>query len=130
MMDWETPVLPIATQADLLGLNRTSLYYRPRPLSAEELLAKRRIDELYTAFPFYGVRRMTVALQKTMSIGPERVRRYMREMGLVALYPGPNLSRLGQAEYIYPYLLRGLVIERANQVWGIDLTYIRLCQCR
>lgn len=120
------PELPIATQARLLGLNRTSLYYTPRPPSAEELLAKRRIDELYTAYPFYGVRRMTVALQPTLLIGQERVRRYMREMGLMAIYPGPNLSRRGQAEYIYPYLLRGLAIERANQVWGIDLTYIRM----
>jgi putative transposase len=126
MLDWETPVLPIATQARLLGLNRTSLYYEPQPPSAEELLAKRRIDELYTAYPFYGVRRMTVALQLTLPIGQERVRRYMREMGLVAIYPGPNLSRRGQATYIYPYLLRGLAIERVNQVWGIDLTFIRM----
>ena len=96
------------------------MYYQPRPPSAEELLAKRRIDELYTAYPFYGVRRMTVALQPTLPIGQERGRRYMREMGLMAIYPGPNLSRRGQAEYIYPYLLRGLAIERVNQVWGID----------
>jgi len=74
------------------------------------------------------VRRMTVALQPTLPIGQERVRRYMREMGLMAIYPGPNLSRRGQAEYIYPYLLRGLAIERANQVWGIEVDCQVLCK--
>jgi putative transposase len=126
MIEWEGAELPLSQQADLLGLNRSGLYYQPLPPSAEEIAAKHRRDELYTAYPFYGVNKMTHELQKTMPVGRERVRRYLREMGLSAIQPGPNLSRRGRAEYIHPYRLRGLSIERPNHVWGIDLTYIRL----
>ncbi len=126
MIDWEAPALSLSTQARLLELGRSGLYYRPLPPSAEELLAKRLIDELYTVYPFYGSRRIAVEVRKTLPISRERVQRYMREMGLVAIYPGPNLSRRGQARYVYPYLLRQLAILRVNQVWGIDLTYVRL----
>ncbi len=126
MIDHEGLDLPLSQQADLLGLCRSSLYYQPLPPSAEEVAAKHRLDELYTLYPFYGVERMTLEIQKTLPIGRERVRRYLREMGLMAFYPGPNLSRRGQVAYLHPYLLRGLSIERPNQVWGIDLTYVRL----
>jgi putative transposase len=96
-------------------------------VSAEELRLKHRIDELYTAYPFYGSRRITVVLQREgHQVNRKRMQRYMRQMGLWGLCPGPNLSRRRQESRVFPYLLRGLEILRPDQVWGIDLTYIRL----
>jgi putative transposase len=90
----------------------------------------RRLDEQYTATPFYGVERMTACLRRAgLAAGHNRVRRLLRVMGLEALYPKPRLSRPGGSEHrVYPYLLRGLRIERPNQVWSADITYIRLTQ--
>ena len=117
----------LTLQAELLGLNRTSLYYQPMPSSAEEIALKHRIDEIYTAHPFYGSRRITVILnQAGTSINRKAVQRHMREMCIAGICPGPNLSKRNTAHAIYPYLLRNLVICRPNQVWGIDITYIRL----
>ena len=108
-------------------MSRSSLYYRPVRPSALEVALKHRIDEIYTDLPFYGSRRMLIALQREgYEINRKRVQRYMREMGLWGLAPGPNLSRRRQESLIVPYLLRELAIVRPNQVWGIDLTYIRL----
>lgn len=126
MIDWELPELSISQQAELLGLNRTGLYYQPVGPSEKELVTKRRIDEIYTEHPFYGSRRITVVLSKEMIISRPTVQRYMREMGIAGISPGPNLSRQAAAHKRYPYLLRGLEITRPNQVWGIDITYIRL----
>ena len=94
----------------------------------EELIIKNKIDELYTKWPFYGYRRITQQLQKRegLEVNHKRVLRYMREMGICAIYPGPNLSKRNKQHHIYPYLLKGLEITRVNQVWGIDITYIRL----
>jgi putative transposase len=125
-LDWTREELPLKTQAALLGLNRTSLYYVPQPPTAEEVHIKRRIDELYTASPFYGYRKITVLLQVEMVINHKAVQRHMREMGLVALCPGPHLSQPGPEHPVFPYLLRGLRVTHPNQVWGIDITYIRL----
>lgn len=120
--DW-----PLTTQAQLLSLNCSSLYYRPVLPSAEELALKRRIDELYTAHPFYGVRRITAQLQREGgAVNHKAVARHMREMGLAAIHPGPNLSKRQLKYAVYPYLLRGVTARAANQVWGIDITYIRL----
>ena len=114
-------------QAELLEISRASLYYRPAPPSAEEVAIKHRIDEIYTQYPFYGSRRITVQLQREQyQVCRNTVHRYMREMGLAAISPGPNLSRRELAHRTYPYLLRGLVITHPNHVWGIDITYIRL----
>lgn len=114
-------------QCELLGLSRSSLYYRPVGPSEQELALKRRIDEIYTERPFYGSRRMTITLQtEGHGVNRKRIQRYMREMGIWGLAPGPNLSRKRQESLIFPYLLRELAIVRPNQVWGIDLTYIRL----
>jgi len=111
----------------LLGISRSSLYYQPRPPSQEEITIKHRIDELYTEYPFYGSRKMTAQLQREgMEINRKAVQRHMREMGIQAIFPGPNLSRRRLKEQVYPYLLRGLNIEHSNHVWGIDITYIRL----
>jgi putative transposase len=120
------PELPLSQQAELLSLSRASLYYQPRPASAEEIAIKHRIDELYTAHPFYGSRKITELLGKEWLINRKRVQRYMREMGLVAIYPTPNLSRRQPEHQVYPYLLRGVKVSYCNHVWGIDITYIRL----
>jgi putative transposase len=106
------------------------MYYEPRGPKASAVAVMHRIDAQYTVTPFYGVERMTAALQREgICIGHNRVRRLMRLMGLQAIYPKPRLSRPGGPEHrVYPYLLRGLRIERPNQVWSADITYIRLSQ--
>ena len=90
---------------------------------------KHRIDELYTATPFYGSRKIQVLLQPEFgTLARNTVRRYMQEMGIAAIYPGPNLSRRHHEHQIYPYLLRGVTAAEPNHIWGIDITYIRLRQ--
>jgi len=119
--------MPLKTQAELLSLSRSSLYYVPVGPSAREIAIKHRIDELYTVHPFLGSRKMAVFLcREGMQVSRPTVQKYMREMGIAAIAPGPNLSNRNQEHKVYPYLLRGLKIERPNQVWGIDITYIRL----
>lgn len=129
MVEWgETATLPIARQAELLGLSRGHLYYHPRPADEREILIKHRLDALYTELPFLGSRKIIVLLaQEGIEVGRHTVRRYRVEMGLETLYPKPNLSKPGGRDHvIYPYLLRNLVIDRPNQVWGVDITYIRM----
>lgn len=119
----------MSLQAKLLGVSRSSLYYQPVAPSAEEIALKHRIDAIYTAYPFYGSRRITEQLRREeWQINRKAVQRHMREMGLEAICPGPNLSKRRQQDQIYPYLLRSLTIARPNQVWGIDITYVRLQQ--
>jgi putative transposase len=119
--------LPLSLQADLLGLSRASLYYQPRPPSAQEVRLKHRIDELYTQCPFYGSRKIAAQLQREgLGINRKTVGRYMQEMGIAAIYPGPNLSRRNHKQGIYPYLLRNISSAYPNHIWGIDITYIRL----
>ncbi len=94
LVDWQREELPVKTQTELLSLNRSSLYYRAVPPSAEEVVLKHRIDELYTAHPYYGYRRITAQLQRDgLEVNHKAVARHMREMGLAAVYPGPNLSK-------------------------------------
>jgi putative transposase len=117
----------LSTQAELLSLNRTGLYYEPVGPSAKEVTTKHRIDEIYTAHPYYGSRRIAVSLRKEgYLISRPTVQHYMREMGIAGISPGPNLSKRSVEHRIYPYLLHGLKISHPNQVWGIDITYIRL----
>jgi putative transposase len=118
--------LSLKQQAELLGISRSSLYYQPLPASAEEIAIKHRLDELYTKYPFYGSRKMTVLLKPKWHINRKRVQRYMREMGLVAIFPGPKLSQPTPGHKIYPYLLRQVTASYPNHIWGIDITYIRL----
>ena len=119
--------LSISSQASLLELNRNGIYYRALPPSGEEVAIKHRIDGIYTAYPFYGSRRITVTLQNEgIPLNRKRVQRYMREMGIEGIHPGPNLSKRDLQHRIYPYLLRDVVAERPDHVWGIDITYIRL----
>lgn len=127
LVERESSELPITQQAELLSVSRSSLYYHPREPSAEEIAIKHRIDELYTQSPFYGSRKIKAQLRREgVVISRKTVQRHMREMGIVAIYPGPNLSRRQHKEHVFPYLLRNLVIRAPNQVWGIDITYIRM----
>ncbi len=119
--------MPLRTQADLLGLSRASLYYEPVPPSPEEVAHKHRIDEIYTAHPFYGSRRLTVLLSEEFGpLNRKRVQRYMQEMGIAGIAPGPNLSKRAMQHRIYPYLLRGVTVNAPDHVWGSDITYVRL----
>jgi len=119
--------LALAAQTELLGLCRSSLYYEPVGPSAKEIAIKHRIDELYTRHPIYGSRRMTAVLgREGWSVSRPTVQGYMREMGIAGVAPGPNTSQPSPEHKVYPYLLRNLEICRPNQVWGIDITYIRL----
>jgi putative transposase len=129
LLEREHPELPLTTQVALLDLNRSGLYYVPRPVTPEEVAIKHAIDEIYTAYPFYGSRRIRVELRESrkLLVARETVQRYMREMGITAIYPGPNLSRRNPEHQIYPYLLRNVTAAYPNHVWGIDITYIRLC---
>ena len=118
--------LALTTQADLLSLNRTSLYYQPVAPSPEEIALKHRIDEIYTRYPFYGSRKIVVVLRPEFSVNRKAVQRHMREMVIAGMVPGPKLSKRRAEHQSYPYLLRNLKVTRPNQVWGIDITYIRL----
>lgn len=127
LVEWETPELPITTQAELLGVNRTHLYYRPVGISAATVALRHRIDELYTAHPYYGVRRITAQLQREgRQVNHKAVARHMQAMGLAAITPGPTLSRRNPQHPVYPYRLRDVTAAYPNHVWGIDITYIRL----
>jgi putative transposase len=127
LLEREASDLPLAAQAQLLGLNRSGLYYRPMGPTAEEVRLRHRIDEIYTQWPFYGSRRIAAVLRREgLVVNRKAVQRLMREMGIAAIYPGPNLSRRRQQEQVHPYLLRGLSITGPDEVWGIDITYIRL----
>ena len=127
MIEQEAPEMPLSVQADLLGISRSSLYYRRQMPSAQEVALKHKIDEIYTRWPFYGSRRMAIALQRGgLSVSRPTVQRYMREMGLAGVAPGPNTSQPGPEHTIHPYLLRHVTAEYPNHIWGVDVTYIRL----
>jgi putative transposase len=103
------------------------VYYQALPPPPEEVAIKHRIDELYTAHPFYASRKLTVLLEPEFApINRKRVQRYMREMGIAGIGPGPNLSRRALEHRVYPYLLRGVTAVAPNHIWGCDITYIRL----
>jgi putative transposase len=111
----------------LLSISRRSLYYQPKAPPPEEVAIKHRIDELYTAHPFYGSRKLTVLLEPEFApINRKRVQRYMREMGIAGISPGPNLSKRALEHRIYPYLLRSITAQAPNHIWGCDITYVRL----
>jgi putative transposase len=117
--------LSVRRQCELLGLSRSSLYYEPARETGEDLRLMRKIDEQYTACPFYGSRRMTAWLtDQGEEVNRKRVQRLMRVMGLEAVYPKPRLSVAGRGHKVYPYLLRGVKIERPDQVWSTDITYV------
>lgn len=117
----------LSVQADLLTISHASLYYQPAPPSAAELALKRRIDEIYTAHPFYGSRRICQQLRREgQVINRKSVQRQMQQMGLVAIGPKPSTSHAARNHVVYPYLLRNVKSGWPNHVWGVDITYIRL----
>ena len=121
--------LSVTRQCELLGLPRSSWYYEPSAVSEENLALLRLLDEQYTRCPFYGVRRMTAWLRtQGYLVNPKRVARLMRVLGISAIYPKPHLSVPGDGHEIYPYLLRDVTVERRDQVWSTDITYIRIAQ--
>jgi putative transposase len=124
-----THSLPVIRQCQLLDLSRSSVYYQPAGISAEDLQLMRRIDEMHLKRPFYGSRRIRDWLHDDgFQVNRKRVQRLMRQMGIAALYPKANTSRPGKGHKIYPYLLKGLDINRPNQVWATDLSYIPMAK--
>jgi putative transposase len=128
MLEKGHPELSLKVQAELLGISYSSLFYQKIPPSPRELAIKRRIDELYTACPFYGSRKIAVILYPEFGVSRPTVQAYMREMGISAVVPGPHTSKSAPEHQIYPYLLRNVTAGRPNHIWGIDITYIRLAQ--
>src|ERR1700733_929815 len=132
LVDHDDPVLPVAAQCRLLKVARSTLYYQPIPADADELAVMRRIDEVHLEYPFYGSRRMAVVLRDdgwgVNRKRTQRLMRLMRLMGLEAIYQKPNTSRPHPDHKVYPYLLRGLIIDRPNQVWCADITYIPMAK--
>ena len=123
------PGQSIAAQCRLLKVARSTLYYRPAAVSTDDLRVMRRLDEQYLTTPFHGARRMVAVLQRDgWVVNRKRVRRLMQVMGIEAIYRKPNTSRRHPEHKVYPYLLRGLAIERANQVWCADITYIPMAK--
>jgi putative transposase len=121
------PELSVRRQCELLGLSRSSWYYEPAAETAENLRLMRLLDQEYTAHPFLGSRRLTKWLnEQGEAVNRKRVQRLLRLMGLEAIYPKPKLSAAGQGHRIYPYLLRNVRIERPDQVWSTDITYVPL----
>jgi putative transposase len=121
--------LPVRRQCALLGLSRSGVYRAAPVPDPEDLALMRRIDALYLELPFYGSRRMTLALKaEGQAVNRKRVQRLMRTMGLEALVPRPGTSRPAPGHQVYPYLLKGRRIERANQVWAADITYIPMAR--
>jgi putative transposase len=125
MIDPKHPNLSIVRQCELVGLARSSWYYEPAGESAQTLALKALIDQIFTEAPYFGSRKMTEMLRRQgHAVNRKRVRRLMREMGLEAIWQRPNTSKPHPENRIYPYLLRGLSIDRPNQVWCADVTYI------
>jgi putative transposase len=129
MLDRDARGLSVRRQCAMLGLARSGVYRPPPAPDAGELALMRRIDELYLELPFYGSRRMALALRaEGRDVNRKRVRRLMRLMGLEAMVPRPGTSRPAPRHKVYPYLLRGLAVTRSNQVWAADITYIPMAR--
>jgi putative transposase len=129
MLDRDCIDLSMRRQCTLLRLARSGVYRRKAAPAPDDLAVMKRIDELFLAMPFYGSRKMVEALRaEGRLVNRKRVRRLMRLMGLVALAPKPGTSKASPGNKIYPYLLRGLTIERPNHVWAADITYIPMAK--
>lgn len=127
MIEHSHPSLSIRKQCSLLGLHRSNLYYQPSVESDENLHLMKLLDEEYTRYPFKGVLKMQMYLKDLgYQVNPKRVRRLLRTMGIMAVYPKKNLSKSHPEHKKYPYLLKDLAITKPNQVWCTDITYIRL----
>ena len=121
--------LPIVRQGELLELSRSSLYYEPRPVSAADLALMRRLDELHLAHPFLGARKLAAMLKREgLAVGRRHVGTLLRRMGLEAIYRKRRTSLPNPGHTLYPYLLSGVAIERPNQVWAADITYLPMAR--
>ena len=121
--------LPIQKQAEVLEISRSTVYYQPRPASAEDLWLMRQVDELHLNYPFAGSRMLRDLLShQGLEVGRRHLRTLMRRMGIEAIYRKPNTSKPAPGHRIYPYLLRGLAVTRPNQVWAMDITYIPMAR--
>jgi putative transposase len=129
LVEREHPALPISQQCRLLAISRSAVYRRPAEVGEADLAIMALIDRQYLARPYYGSRRMTAWLAtQGRVVNRKRVQRLMRLMGLVAIYQRPNTSKAAAAHKVYPYLLGGTAIERVNQVWCSDITYIPMAK--
>jgi putative transposase len=129
LLDRRHPEISVRRQCESLGIHRSGLYYEPVGESKENLLLMRLLDEQYTRTPFYGSRKMTKWLTtQGHEVNRKRVSRLMELLGIQAVYPKPKLSQPGKGHRIYPYLLRGATVDRVNQVWSTDITYIRMAE--
>ena len=129
MVDREHPFLSLVRQCALLGVSRSSVYYRPRAASEQDLSLMGEIDRQYLETPFYGSRRMKACLERRgKPASRKRVQRLMRAMGLRAIYRRPSTSRRSPEHPVYPYLLRNVRITRPNQVWAADITYLPMAR--
>jgi putative transposase len=129
LVDWGHADISLRRQCELLGVNRSGLYYEPLGESEENLTLMRLLDEQYTRTPFYGSRKMVEWLDtQGFEVNRKRVTRLMALLGIEAIYPKPKLSQPGDSHKIYPYLLRGVGVDRVNQVWSTDITYIRMAR--
>ena len=129
MLERDHADLSLKMQAKLMGISYASLFYQPVPPSERELAIKRRIDEIYTAYPFYGSRKIGLLLQPEFGVSRRTVQVYMQEMGISAVVPGPNTSKSAPSHPIYPYLLRNVTAQPPNHIWGID-TPALACRCK
>jgi putative transposase len=124
-LDRDRPKLSVRRQCALLGVARSGVYRKPRPANDNDLALMRRIDELFTDWPFLGSRRIAAMLRaEGQAVNRKRVQRLMRQMGIAALGPKPRTTIPAPGHKIFPYLLREMVIDRPNQVWAADITYI------
>ena len=129
LVDRQLRSLSIARQCQLMGVSRSSLYYRPKETSRQDLSLMREMDRQYLEPPFYGSRRMKASLDRQgLPASRKRVQRLMRLMGLRAIYRQPRTSQPAAGRRVYPYLLRDLTITRANQVWAADITYLPMAR--
>jgi putative transposase len=121
--------LPVVRQAEALNISRGCVYYKPRPMSATDLALMRRMDELHLEYPFAGSRMLRDLLNREgVAVGRRHVAALMKRMGVQAIYRKPNTSKPSPGNKVYPYLLRGLKVDRANQVWAMDITYIPMAR--
>lgn len=128
MIDRDHP-LPVKRQAELVGISRGTVYYHPEPISKADLALMRRLDELHLEHPFAGARMLRDMLAREgAAVGRRHIGTLMRRMGIEALYRKPNTSKKHPAHKVYPYLLRGLDIDRANRVWAMDITYVPMAR--
>jgi putative transposase len=129
LVDHDEPGLPVVEQCRLLKVARSTLYYRPVPVSSDDLAVMRRMDELHLVWPFHGSRRMAAVLRREgWAVNRKRAKRLMRVLAIEAIYQKPNTSKGHPDHKVYAYLLRGLTIGRPNQVWCADITYIPMAK--